>query len=291
MYSRNRTRDFLSRLAPYGLKSVHSNEAFRIPQNGRFLFLKVYGPKKPRIFYELRSRLDAIGMRQPIEYRVPPRRKDFEEACLKHWREKGFSVPHLLASPFPEYEGVPHLCTTFIEGVTMKSILSQGYFSAEGRLDIFFEDLFRRHALAFRTSDTLLFHIDANTQNILEAGNQFYHVDFEMGRPWERPMECACREITKLLISMSQDLPSGERNPLYRLFKKVYRNRDLLDFLDRSIHRRPFQNVHRWRNRRKKEEDPRRVTLYDLAEALQDTTEERPQTPPIKKESHDGCLP
>jgi len=90
---------------------------------------------------------------------------------------------------------------------------------------------------------------------------------------------------------MSQDLPSGERNPLYRLFKKVYRNRDLLDFLDRSIHRRPFQNVHRWRNRRKKEEDPRRVTLYDLAEALQDTTEERPQTPPIKKESHDGCLP
>ncbi len=263
---RSGRRDFLNRLAPYALKSVHSNEAFRVPLNGRSVFVKVYGPKKPRFSYELRCLLNRIGVRQPIEYLPPRKRKAFEEDCLRRWRERGFPVPEVLASPFPEYEAVPHLSTTFVEGVTLRRLLHQGYSSCRDLLQDFFEDLSQRHRLAFLTRDSLLFHIDANTQNILVADRRFYHVDFEMGRPWETPMECACREVSKLLVSLGEDLKPEERELVFALFKKSYGSNDLLDTLAGSVNQRPFQKLHRWRNERKKARNPRRVTLYDIAD-------------------------
>ncbi|SEL94828.1 hypothetical protein SAMN04489760_101114 [Syntrophus gentianae] len=284
MSSRNQRRDFLGRLASYALKSLHSNDAFRIPYQGKSVFVKVYGPKKPRFLYEIRTLLNRIGMCQPIEYLSPRKRKDCEEAYLKSWSEKGFCVPQVLASPFPEYEEIPHLCTTFVEGVTLRSILRKGYASSREILRGFFEDLSSRHTLAFRTKDIFLFHIDANTQNILVAEKAFYHVDFEMGRPWEQPMECACREISKLLVSMGEDLNPDERKPLYRLFKSIYRDRDVLEYLDRSVTRRPFQKLHRWRNEKKKAKNPQRVTLYDLVDALQHIEGELP-FPPHEKQN------
>ncbi|OPY14819.1 MAG: hypothetical protein A4E66_00298 [Syntrophus sp. PtaB.Bin001] len=268
MYFRNREHDFLNRLAPYALKSVHSNEAYRIPINGEYVFVKVYGPKKPRFMYEIRCMLNRIGMRQPIEYRPPRKRKECEESYLRHWREKGFHVPEIVVSPFPKYEDVPHLSTTFVNGVTLKSLLQKGYSSSEKNLINLFTDMSKRHQLAFRTQDNLLFHVDANTQNILAANNLFVHVDFEMGHPWEALMESACREVSKLLISVGEDLKPNERELVYSLFKKCYRNKELLDSLASSVSERPFQKFHRWRNKRKKIRDPRRVTLYDLVDTL-----------------------
>ncbi|MDM7988286.1 MAG: hypothetical protein QUS13_13230 [Smithella sp.] len=268
MYSRNREIDFLSRLAPYSLKSVHSNQAYRVPCHDHFVFVKVYGPKKPRLSYEIRKTLNCIGIRQPVEYLSPLKRKACEEHYLKHWRENGFSVPDVLASPFPEYEDIPHLTTTFVEGTTLRLILRKGFSSAGDLLGNFFEDLSKRHQLALKTEDHVLFHIDSNTQNILLVQNQFYHVDFEMGRPWETPMESACREVSKLLVSMSEDLKPDERNSLHALFKKHYRNHDVIDYLDRSVNRRLFQKLHRWRNEKKKMENPHRVTLYDIMDYL-----------------------
>ncbi|MGB5219286.1 MAG: hypothetical protein WBN66_13430 [Smithella sp.] len=264
MYSRNRESDFLSRLAPYSLQSVHSNDAYRIPFNDQFVFMKVYGPKKPRLSYKIRMMLNRTGIRQPIEYLSPRQRKACEESYLKHWRKNGFCVPDVLASPFPEYEDIPHLTTTFVEGITLRMILRRGFSSSQDTLAHFFEDIAKRHALALETKDNALFHIDSNTQNILLVQNQFYHVDFEMGRPWETPMESACREVSKLLISIGEDLKPEERNHAYALFKKCYNNNDVLDFLDRSVNRRLFQKLHRWRNEKKKIKNPRRVTLYDI---------------------------
>lgn len=264
MYSRNRESDFLSRLAPYSLQSVHSNLAYRIPWNNQFVFVKVYGPKKPRLSYEIRKTLNLFGIRQPIEYWSPLQRKACEEHYLNHWRKNGFCVPDVLASPFPEYEDVPHLATTFVGGITLRVILRKGFSSAGDVLGNFFDDLSKRHQLALKTKDNALFHIDSNTQNILFVQNQFYHVDFEMGRPWETPMESACREVSKLLISMSEDLKPEERNSLYALLKNHYRNHDVIDFLDRSVNRRLFQKLHRWRDEKKKIENSGRVTLYDI---------------------------
>lgn len=282
MPSRNRERDFRNRLAPYALKSVHSNEAFRIPCNDQFVFVKVYGPKKPRFAYEIRNMLNRIGIRQPIEYLSPRKRKYWEEIYLRHWHEQGFYVPDVLASPFPEYEDIPHLSTAFVEGVTLKVILKQGYSASRDILGIFFEDISKRHQQALRYLDHVLFHVDANTQNILLVKDQFYHVDFEMGRPWEQPVESACRELSKLLVSMGEDLHPEERTLAYALFKKCYRDKDLLDRLDKSVNGRPFQKLHRWRNEKKKRKNPRRVTLYDLVDSLRNTGEDF-SGPPVEK--------
>jgi len=266
MYSRNRENDFLSKLAPYSLKSVHSNKAYRIPLNNQFFFVKVYGPKKPRFLYEIRSMLNRTGIRQPIEYLSPGKRKFCEEKYLKHWREKGFCVPDVVVTPFTEYEDIPHLATTYVEGKTLKTILSKGFTASQDTLGNLFTDISNRHKLAIKSGDSFLFHIDANTQNILLAKNLFYHVDFEMGRPWETTMECAAREISKFLVSMGEDLKPEERNPAYALFKKCYGHHDVLDFLDRSVNRRSFQKLHRWRNEKKKAKNPCRVTLYDITD-------------------------
>jgi tRNA A-37 threonylcarbamoyl transferase component Bud32 len=268
MYSKNLERDFRIRLEPYALKSIHSNEAFRIPFNDRFVLVKVYGPKKPRFAYEIRNMLNRIGIRQPIEYLSPRKRKYWEEIYLRHWREQGFHVPEVLTSPFTEYEEIPHLTTAFIEGVTLEAILRQGFSSSRDILGNFFEDISKRHQQALRSLDHVLFHVDANTQNILVLENQFYHVDFEMGRPWEQPGESACREVSKLLVSMGEDLKPEERMLVYALFKKCYQDKDLLDRLDKSVNGRPFQKLHRWRNEKKKRRNSRRVTLYDLLDSL-----------------------
>lgn len=207
-------------------------------------------------------------MRQPIEYWPPKQRKECEESYLKHWQEKGFYVPEILPSPFPEYEDVPHLSTTFVEGVTLKLLLKKDYSSSKEILMNLFTDMSKRHRLAFETHDNLLFHIDANTQNILVERNRFVHVDFEMGRPWEDPLENARREVSKLLISIGENLKPNERKPVYSLFKKCYRNKDLLNSLTNSVNERPFQKYHRWRNKKKKMRNPRCVTLYDLVDIL-----------------------
>ncbi len=269
MYSRNRENDFLNLLAPYALKSVHSNKAYRIPFNDGFGFVKVYGPKNPRILYEIRSISNRMGIRQPIEYLSPRKRKRCEESYLRHWREYGFCVPDILISPFPEYEDIPHLVTTYVEGKTLKTILSEGFTWSQDILGNLFKDISKRHKFALRAKDNSLFHIDANTQNILLAKNQFYHVDFEMGRPWETPMECASREISKFLVSMGEDLKPEERNPAYAFFKKCYGNHEVLDFLDKSVYKRLFQKLHRWRNEKKKAKNPCRVTLYDIMDFYQ----------------------
>jgi thiamine kinase-like enzyme len=121
------------------------------------------------------------------------KRKECEESYLRHWREKRFHVPEILASPFPEYGDVPPLSTTFVNGVTLKSLLQKGYSSSEKNLITLFTDMSKRHQLAFQTRDNFLFHVDANTRNILAANNLIVHVDFEMGRPWEAPMKAPAR--------------------------------------------------------------------------------------------------
>ena len=171
MYSRNRESNFLSRLAPYALKFSHSNDAYRIPFNGQFVFVKVYGPKKPRISYEIRKTLNLLGIRQPIEYLSPRQRKTCEENYLKHWRKNGFCVPDVLVSPFPEYEDIPHLTTTFVEGITLRMILRREFSSSKDLLGNFIEDISKRHQLALKTKDNAFFHIDSNTQNILLVQN------------------------------------------------------------------------------------------------------------------------
>jgi hypothetical protein len=273
MSSRNNPRTFLESLAPYRLPSVHSNLAYRVPLGNRWIFLKIYGPKKPRSKYEIRRILGRMGMRQPVEYQSPGQRKSFEEETLRRWKEKGYAVPELLASPFPELSRLPHLSTTFLEGCTLRERLTGNRISVEDKkslLSSLFNETARRHGQAITENDRWLFHIDANTRNIIYRRDPdlIYHVDFEMGRRWECTIDCAAREILKLLITAAEDMKPEERTVLYQAFQSAYPHEEVYRFIRKSVCGRYFQGIHRWKDRRKKEKNSRRVTVYDILDHI-----------------------
>jgi tRNA A-37 threonylcarbamoyl transferase component Bud32 len=175
-------------------------------------------------------------------------------------------------APFPELSALPHLATTFIEGPTLREQLSGSRLSPEDKkalLTDLFDEVSRRHDRAVTENNRWLYHIDANTRNIIHTdGGRICHVDFEMGRPWEPAIACAAREITKLLTTAAEDMPPPEQKTLCNAFQSAYHHEDVRRFMGKSVYGRPFQGVHRWMDHRKKEKNPRAVTLYDILDRL-----------------------
>lgn len=271
MSFRNNSGEMLRRFGAYRIASTHSNAAFKIPFEGKYLFLKVYGPKYPRIHYEIRKFLNMIGMRQPVEYTSPRKRKTFEEETLTHWKNRGYCVPAVRENPFPEFEGLPTLTTTFIEGVTLREMIKDkrmDWPEKEKKLEALFEEVSRRHSHAFESGDVRLFHVDANSRNIIFACDAVYHCDFEMGRPWERAVPSAAREILKMLVSIADDMEPNRRGKILNLFRSCCQEEAVYDHIRKGITERPLQGFHRYRDKRKKKREPERTTLYDIARHL-----------------------
>jgi tRNA A-37 threonylcarbamoyl transferase component Bud32 len=255
----------------YRIASTHTNAAFKIPFEGTYLFLKVYGPKHPRLPYEIRKFLNTMGVRQPVEYRSPLERKIFEEETLRHWESHGYRVPAITDNPFPELSAIPTLTTQFITGVTLREFIGDETITLkekERRLSDLFHEISLRHHHAFSLNDTRLFHIDANTRNIIFSEDITYHCDFEMGRLWQSPIACASREIMKLLVSIGEDSDLSVRDFFFSHFKEAYEMRDVSDFIKEGASGRSFQAIHRYRNARKKRGNPGKVTPYDILHYL-----------------------
>lgn len=271
MSSKSSRHDVKNNLEKYRIPSVHTNAAYKIPFQGNYVFLKIYGPKQPRIPYEIRKFLDGVGLRQPVEYRSPERRRDFEIEVLQRWKTNGYHVPEVMDNPFPEFSGVPILTTQYIDGVTVRDFLRNGSINTaeqEAQIALIFHDTTKRHQVALRSGDTLLFHIDANTRNILLAKEKIFHCDFEMGRPWESSVQCATREVLKMLVSLTEDAGPASVEKICGIFKNVYQEQPVYACIEKGIAGRPFQAFHRYNDRKKKEEDPGRVTLYDILRCL-----------------------
>ncbi len=267
MSSRSSRRDLRNEFEQYRIRSAHTNAAYKIPFGGDHLFVKVYGPKEPRVSYEIRRALDGLGMRQPVEYRSPSRRRDFEKEVLRHWEKNDYRVPAITENPFAELSHLPVLTTRYIEGMTIREFIRSERFGAaekQEQLAALFLDTGGRHRVALRTGDNRLFHIDANTRNIILAQGVLYHCDFEMGRPWESPVRCASREVLKLLVSVIEDMGTSCAEPVCRTFRETYTEDVVYDGIEEGITGRPFQGIHRFNDRRKKKKDPGRVTLYDI---------------------------
>ena len=271
MSSRSSRRDLRNEFEQYRIRSAHTNAAYKVPFDGGHLFVKVYGPKEPRIPYEVRKALGALGIRQPVEYRSPSYRRDFEEKILRHWNDHGYHVPPIVENPFHRLSPLPVLTTRYIEGVTIRDLFRSKRMKTaerEEHLTALFRDTGKRHRVALERGDTRLFHIDANTRNMILAEDTLYHCDFEMGRPWESPVQCAAREILKLLISLIDDMGTSYAEPVCRTFRGIYTEKTVYTGIKKGITGRPFQGIHRSNDRRKKETEPGRVTLYDILHFL-----------------------
>lgn len=261
----------LREIERYRITSLHSNACYKIPSQGSFVFLKVYRPKRPAATYAMRRFLGFVGFRQPVEYTSPGERRAFEEKTLRRWKACGFTVPDIVDNPLKELGGMPVLATRFIEGITLREMVHNSSCSAEdrsGKLRALFSEVAARHGSAFAAGDSLLFHIDANTRNILFAGSAVYHVDFEMGRMWESSVLSASREVLKLLVTLAEDLDPESRAPVMRIFRDCYHHDEVLQRIRAGVVGRPFQSFHRFSNERKKKRNSGKVTLYDLMEYL-----------------------
>ena len=267
MFSRSSRGDVKNRFEEYRIRSVHTNAAYKVPFSGEFVFLKIYGHKYPRMPYEIRRFLNGLGIRQPVEYTSPYRRRDFEKVVLQHWRLRGYNVPVIIDNPFHELSDFPVLTTRYIEGITIREFIQADNVSVaekEEKTAFLFRDINTRHHIALRSGDNRLFHIDANTRNIILADNTIFHCDFEMGRPWESPVECASREVLKLLVSLAEDMGPSFMEGLLTTFKDIYKEKAVYACIEKGVSGRPFQAAHSYINRRKKERNPGKVTLYDI---------------------------
>ncbi|MFP4444680.1 MAG: hypothetical protein ACLFPD_00345 [Desulfosudaceae bacterium] len=269
--SNNNGSDFRQRLAAWRISSAQTNAAYKIPVDGDFVFLKIYGPKHPRGKYELRKFLDGLGWRQPVEYQAPEKRCRFEQKTLRHWQASGFHVPAPVTPPLKIPPDMIVLATTYIEGPTLRESLSgpdKGGRKTADRLAGLFTEVAARHERALAHQDYHLLHIDANTRNIIFGQSAVFHVDFEMGRPWKPVVAGAAREVLKLLVSVADDAGPGMHPRLFELFRQHYRHDPVYACIADSITGRPLQGWHRLANQRKKQRHPNKITLYELAEYL-----------------------
>ena len=269
MFSKRNRDKALREIQKYKIPSVYKSDVYKIPIGNQYIFLKMYGHKYPRMNYEVRKLLCHLGIRQPIEYCSPMKRKAFEEETLRHWKANGYNVPSIIDNPFPELLGFPILTTKFIDGMTLGELIREDDIDLkekEKKLSSLFCEVSHRHQRALLNNDNKLFHIDSNTRNIIFAKEVIYYVDFEMGRQWESVLACASREVLKLLVSTADEMQSSFRDSLFKIFKDCYQIEEVYQFVNNSIVKRPLQRIHRLRDIKRKRKNPHKITLYDIAE-------------------------
>lgn len=189
----------------------------------RDVFVKAYGPKTPLYRYYFRCFLDFVGLPQPIEYTNKHNRLKFESKTLELWKSHHLNVPDVVRVKDLEL----HL--SVIKGKTLAEIFIESInFDI---VDQLFRDINYRHQLAIKLNEPRLCHVDANLRNIMYSDNKIFHIDFEMGRESEPTNMWAQREITKILISLSQVTDSMQN--VLSLFFEIYTHVEIIEqFID-----------------------------------------------------------
>ena len=202
-------------------------------------FIKTYGAKTPIWKYYSRCALDFIGVRQPVEYYNKRKRLEFEYQTLKLWISYDLNVPEIIR------KNSFNLHLSIIKGRTLHKIFTE---SNDIDMDLVIKlinDLNYRHHLAFKNNEPKLCHVDANLRNIVYSNNKIFHIDFEMGREYENIGMWAQREISKLLISLLNNIPVSERDNVVRLFCNIYEHNSVINSLIKSKLRKIKLNRHK----------------------------------------------
>jgi len=220
------------------------------------VFIKTYGPKTPFWKYYFRCTLDFIGLRQPVEYYNKRKRLEFEYQTLKLWFSYDLNVPEIIRKNSFDL----HL--SIIEGWTLHKIFTESNDIDMNLVTKLINDLNYRHYLAFKHNEPKLCHVDANLRNIVYSNNKIFHIDFEMGREYENIGMWAQREISKLLISLLNNISVSERDNVVGLFCNIYEHTSVINSLITSKLRKIKLNRH-------KDSGNNNYALVDLARDLQ----------------------
>jgi tRNA A-37 threonylcarbamoyl transferase component Bud32 len=197
-----------------------------------------------------------------------------ERQTLQLWASLNFPVPKVWDLTVPEFSSTPHLVLDYLGRLTLQEWLQLPERTCGAKLELverIFGANLRRHLAALERSEPKLIHADPNTSNILCHEDHFYFIDFEETTETRDLQEAIAIEVGKFCRWAVRDAGIEQIAGVMRILVNVYgQHRELLQpIIDRTC-RRPFQMLHRWRDRRRKALDPREVTKYDLADALRE---------------------
>ena len=198
-------------------------------------------------------------------------RKTMEARKLIHWKAAGFCVPELVDFQFSEVMD-PYLVMEFVAGETLKNFLTSETTTLERRLDLL-SDLFslnyRRHVLARAQGDLLLIHTDPNTDNILVSRADFYFIDFEHASKITDIASAIANEVGMFVRRVIRDLGMEHRLiVIERLLTAYHYDAEIFDKVEELTLGRPYQTLHRIKDRLKRLKNSRSVTRYDVVDSI-----------------------
>jgi tRNA A-37 threonylcarbamoyl transferase component Bud32 len=237
-----------SELSRLGTFRQGTNEVFLLRHGGRELLAKCYRGEHPQA------------------------RCDYERTTLQLWATLSLPVPRVWDIDVPELRGAPYLITDYLGRLTLQEWLQDQAVPEAAKLSFLariFTENHRRHRLAVERNEPRLIHADPNSSNILRAQEKFYFIDFERPAAFADLAEAAAVELGKFCRWTVRDFGVAQLEPVMQLLVEAYAgDKHLLRlFIERTC-ARPFQALHRWRDRRRKINHPGDVTKYDLADAL-----------------------
>ena len=194
-----------------------------------------------------------------------------ERFTLACWKEAGYPVPKICDLVVPQIKA-PYLVMTYINGLSLREYFSSAEVALDDKLLTlagFFTDMSARHAQAIRSNDRNLVHYNSSSGNVLLVGQEFCHVDFEASRKYRSVLDAASVEVANTCRWAVRDLGLDSIDRVLPLMVSAYASQ--LPVLNRVLDRtlgRSLQFCHRLQDRRRKLTQPRKVTKYDIADAL-----------------------
>jgi len=195
-----------------------------------------------------------------------------EKERLLHWKRKGHPVPAVLPLETGELSNDIYLVLEYLPGTSLQQLLCDTTIPIEQRENVLTNTLTsmaKRHQQAIAENDSYLIHFDANTGNIVISNNRAFWIDFEAPLSRGTTEELASREIAKFIRWAVRDL--GHERLEHCIDRLVFAYQDQLSLLHNMANRtlqRNFSFYHRYRDRKRKKNNPREITKYDIADAL-----------------------
>ena len=237
------------RFDPVATYTNNTNEIVKVTQGDRCWLLKRYQGN------------NALG------------RRNTEQARLRLWGSKGFPVPALYDLDLPE-QSEPYLVLEWIDGISLAQLLNDESLTMDKRLqqlEKIIKDIYGRQSQNLQQNDYRFIHSDPNTGNILiKNGNHFY-IDFEgcVTSSSNNITEALAIELAKFLRWSIRDLGRRHLQDVINRVIAIYGSDDpIIIAIYRRVYRSPWQFVHRFKDRKKKKNNPGDVTKYDLADAF-----------------------
>jgi len=106
----------------------------------------------------------------------------------------------------------------------------------------------------------------------VNKSDNFYYIDFEGSFTLDNDLikikTNISIEVAKLVRWATRDLGAHHLNAVLECMMIAYGKTSIPDLIVNRVCNKPFQFIHRWKDKKKKEKNAADVTKYDIADAI-----------------------